>query len=143
MTRWNIESVEVVETRFDLRPVFHRITHRDKNVFDFLPDECYRMKVTLFRTYAGQGDIKRLAFERSSLRLSRKLFCKTCDLSLDLGADFIHLLPKFGALTSRDRSDSLFLSGNKPGFPTDISVAQGGQVVGGCNRLQILQESLP
>ena len=36
--RRNIERIEVIEARFNLRAVFDGITHRNENVFDLLAD---------------------------------------------------------------------------------------------------------
>src|SRR5712692_7039838 len=87
----NVERVEIVKARFDLRAVFDRITHRDKHVLDALANKGDRMKMPLSRTCARQGYVNLLAFERASFRLARELFGQASDFRFDSRADLVHL----------------------------------------------------
>src|SRR6185436_18617800 len=49
----NIQGVEVIEISFDLTIVFHDITKRNEDVFDPLPHQSDRMKMTRARSAAG------------------------------------------------------------------------------------------
>ena len=113
MTGRDVERVEIIEARFDLRAVLDRVTHRDKHIFDPLPNKRDRMKMTLPGSRARQSDIDLLALERACFGLRRKLLVETRDLRFDLRADLIHLTAELSALFRRERTDAFLLGGDQ------------------------------
>src|SRR6266850_2497119 len=67
MTDRNVERVEVIVGAFDFRTVFDGVAHRDKDVFDFLTNDCQGMAMADAPAISWKGNIDGFAFERAVL----------------------------------------------------------------------------
>src|SRR5688500_593980 len=99
MARWYVERVKIIKAGLDLRSLFDRITHRDKDVFDLLADERDRVQVALVKASARQSYIDPLAFQSAGFGFRGKPLVYASDLGLYFRGKLVDPAPELCALT--------------------------------------------
>src|SRR5215813_4535185 len=97
----DVQRVEVVEVVLDLRPVLDLVAHRDKDVFDRLPQQRDRMKVAPPYAASGQRYVNALFGQLFGLSFRGETGLQFFDLGFDVIFQLVEPLPRHATLIGR------------------------------------------